>query len=392
MTPLPRTSGPHTPRNSLAVRVTTPTSAEPVVEPRRPTPRPAARSGAAWVAFARAVDRLCADEERVRPDGVSHEVLADALALVEAAVHAAADGQPPTLGAVPGFVYANRVAGSLRETFLQEVASAGASDATELVRILLAFERVEQALEADAGQRFLTKLSGIEAPKLLAEVAHDMRSPLGSILFLAEHLRTGGSGAVNAIQSRQLGLIYSAALGLSGMTSDVMELARGGDRLAAHPPIPFSVAEVVDGALAIVRPMAEEKGLELKTTLPDADFRLGHPTALGRVLLNLVTNALKFTSSGSVHVVVEQVERTALRFTVQDTGRGIPPQVLTTLCDSFRTRAETGNGYSFSSAGLGLSICHKLISAMGGELGVDTELEKGTRFFFQLELPPAPRM
>lgn len=279
----------------------------------------------------------------------------------------------------------------VRRDFIKALDEIGApGELQDLTRLLRAIDTVEVALVQDAAHRFLGRLSGPDATQLVVEVAHDMRSPLGSILFLAEHLRTGGSGGVNAIQARQLGLIYSAALGLSGITSDVMELARGGDRLAAHPPIPFSVADVVDGALAIVRPMAEEKGLELRATLPDADFRLGHPTALGRVLLNLVTNALKFTSSGSVHVIVEPVERTALRFTVLDTGRGIPPQVLTTLCDSFRTRAE--NGYSFSSAGLGLAICHKLISAMGGELGVDTELEKGTRFFFQLELPPAPRM
>lgn len=388
MTPLPRTSGPHTPRNSLAVRVTTPTSAEPVVEPRRPTPRPAARSGAAWVAFARAVDRLCADQERARPDGVSHEVLADALALVEAAVHLAADGAEPTLGAVPGFVYSNRVAGSLRETFLQEVAAGGDTDPTELVRILLAFERVEQALEADAGQRFLTKLSGIEAPKLLAEVAHDMRSPLGSILFLAERLRNGQSGPVTPLQARQLGLVYSAALGLSGLANDVMELARGGLRLMDPEPVPFSVTDIMQQTINIVRPMAEEKGLLLEATVPELDGRVGFPAALQRVLLNLTTNALKFTEKGSVRIGAEPVDRMRLEFSVSDTGRGIPPQVMHTLFDAFRMRGANSD-YFFSSAGLGLATCHKLVAAMGGELKVDSVVDRGTRFSFHLDLPAA---
>lgn len=388
MTLLPRTSGPHTPRNSLAVRVTTPTSAEPVVEPRRPTPRPAARSGAAWVAFARAVDRLCADQERTRPDGVSHEVLADALALVEAAVHVAADGAEPALGAVPGFVYSHRVAGSLRETFLQEVAAGGDTDPAELVRILLAFERVEQALEADAGQRFLTKLSGIEAPKLLAEVAHDMRSPLGSILFLAERLRNGQSGPVTPLQARQLGLVYSAALGLSGLANDVMELARGGLRLMDPEPVPFSVADIMQQTINIVRPMAEEKGLLLEATVPELDGRVGFPAALQRVLLNLTTNALKFTEKGSVRIASEPVDRMRLEFSVSDTGRGIPPQVMHTLFDAFRMRGANSD-YFFSSAGLGLATCHKLVAAMGGELKVDSVVDRGTRFSFHLDLPAA---
>ncbi|MBI3792079.1 MAG: HAMP domain-containing histidine kinase, partial [Gemmatimonadetes bacterium] len=274
MTPLQRTSGPHTPRSSMAVGRTTPPSSEPV-EPRRGTSRPAARSGAAWVALARAVDRLCTEEGRSRPDGVSHEVLSDALATIETAVHAAADGEMPPLGAVPGFVYANRVAGTLRMIFLQELEGAGPGEAPELVRVLLAFERVEAALEADAGQRFLTKLSGIEAPKLLAEVAHDMRSPLGSILFLAERLRNGQSGPVTALQARQLGLVYSAALGLSGLANDVMELARGGLRLMDPEPVPFSVADIVQQTINIVRPMAEEKGLLLEATVPELDGRVG---------------------------------------------------------------------------------------------------------------------
>jgi signal transduction histidine kinase len=302
----------------------------------------------------------------------------------------AARGQTPLLRELTARPDARDLVAVTRRQFLDEIADAGVSDATEIVRLLRAIESVESALADDAAQRLIGRLSGPEATQLVVEIAHDMRSPLGSILFLAEHLRSGRSGALNAIQARQLGLIYSAALGLNGMTSDVMELARGGERLASHAPIPFSVTEVIDSALAIVRPMAEEKGLELGSTIPDSDFRLGHPAALGRVLLNLITNALKFTAAGSVHVSVEPVDRTSLRFCVQDTGRGIPPHVLATLFDSFRRR--TNHGYAFSSAGLGLAMCHKLVTAMGGELGVDTELEKGTRFHFQLELPPASRM
>src|SRR5690606_22337651 len=102
-------------------------------------------------------------------------------------------------------------------------------------------ERIARALEPDWAQHLADRLSGPDGLELVVEVAHDMRSPLTSVLFLAETLQRGQSGPVSPVQERQLGLIYSAAFGLSAMASDVIELARGGDRLVDLEPIPFSV-------------------------------------------------------------------------------------------------------------------------------------------------------
>jgi signal transduction histidine kinase len=218
-----------------------------------------------------------------------------------------------------------------------------------------------------------------------------MRSPLGSILILAERLRAGAGGELAPIQQRQLGLIYSAAFGLSALAGDVIELARGGTTLMDQQPIAFSVSDVLQAILDILRPMAEEKKLAMRCTGPTADVRIGHPAALNRVLLNLATNAIKFTNAGSVEVVCRELDRTRVEFSVRDTGRGIPEYVMTNLFEAFRQRQVPGD-YAFSSAGLGLSICQKLVGAMGGTLGVETELEKGTRFHFTLELPQPARM
>jgi signal transduction histidine kinase len=124
---------------------------------------------------------------------------------------------------------------------------------------------------------------------------------------------------------------------------------------------------------------------------PNSDFRIGHPVALSRVLLNLTTNALKFTDEGTVEVSARQTTRTGLEFAVQDTGRGIPPQAMKTLFLPFRRRVKSGD-YKFSGAGLGLSICRKLVEAMGAELKVDTSPELGTRFYFELDLPQAAQL
>jgi signal transduction histidine kinase len=280
---------------------------------------------------------------------------------------------------------------TLRTCLLSElIASGDQVNGTGILRLLSAVERVHQIIEHDDAHRFSARLAGPGGLELLVEVGHDLRSPLASILFLAETLRKGQSGDVNTVQERQLGLIYSAAFGLSTVASDVIAFARGGDRLIDPTAEAFSVLAILRSVQDIVLPMAEEKGLAVLLEPPDADFRVGHPGALNRVLLNLTTNALKFTSNGHVEIAVTAPTRSRLAFSVRDTGRGIPPQVMTSLFDPFRRR-DPGD-HVFSSAGLGLSICRKLVSAMGGMLGVETSETNGTRFFFELELPVVTRL
>ena len=140
--------------------------------------------------------------------------------------------------------------------------------------------------------------------------------------------------------------------------------------------------------LFIVLPIAEEKGLAVNLSPPHADFRIGHPVALSRVLLNLTTNALKFTNEGFVEVRGTSLGGDRFEFSVRDTGRGIPPQHMATLYEPFRRRQRQAE-YAFSGSGLGLSICRKLVEAMHSTMQVETEAGKGTRFFFVLELPQA---
>lgn len=306
------------------------------------------------------------------------------------AVRHAIIGMPLSVEGLPAYVPSRRVLERFRRACLDHATSSGLSDAASL-QIIHAVEEIQDELDRDAAHRFAARLSGYDAQQLVVEMAHDMRSPLGSILILAERLRSGAGGELPPIQQRQLGLIYSAAFGLSALAGDVIELARGGTTLLDTQPIPFSVSDVLQSIFDILRPMAEEKRLTMRCEGPAADHRIGHPAALNRVLLNLATNAIKFTNAGSVEVVVRELDRVRTEFAVTDTGRGIPPYVLTHLFEAFRQRQMPGD-YAFSSAGLGLSICQKLVRALGGELQVDTELEKGTRFSFVLELPQLERL
>jgi signal transduction histidine kinase len=338
--------------------------------------------------LAAAVESVMAEFRNIRSDALDHaEVVQTAEVLAN--LVAAGDDGPPTVEGRYRSVLARRVLELLRASVIRQWDTLGPPGSGTMLAVLNRFEAVRAAIEPHSSEAFASRLSGPGALELIVEVAHDLRSPLTSVLFLAETLQRGQSGGVNDVQHRQLGLIYSAALGLSAVTSDIIELARGGDRLLDPHPSPFSITEILESVQDIVHPIAEEKGLGIRLAPPESDKRLGFPLALSRVLLNLTTNALKFTDQGYVEIACRTEPANAVEFSVRDTGRGISPDALDTLYSPFRRTAARSGGYCFSGTGLGLAICHRLVEAMGGTLGVETRPDWGTRFHFTLDLPPA---
>lgn len=204
-----------------------------------------------------------------------------------------------------------------------------------------------------------------DALQLLVGITHDLRSPLSSMLMLIERLRNGHAGPVTPQQEKQLGLLYSAAFGVASLTNDALDMARGtAHDVAQAAAVPFSVAEVWKGVRALVYPIAEEKQLVLRWSGPVADRRVGHPGALHRVLLNLVTNALKFTPTGAVTVSVSDVGDQRLRFEVADTGHGLPAAVKAQLLRPGQLSSDP----LVSSSGLGIAMCQQMLAAMGSHL------------------------
>lgn len=332
---------------------------------------------------------VAADWERLLQDAVSREEVEQGLQRIIAVVGRGAPPDDPGLAELPRTRLTRRLVSLLRAACIDRAARLDpVPDGADLLGLLTAIERVDAHLEPNWAERFSHRLSGPDGMELVVEVVHDLRSPLTSILFLAETLQRGRSGPVNEVQERQLGLIYSAAFGLSSVASDVIELARGGDRLVDLDPLPFAISDILESVRDIVLPIAEEKGLAVRLGVPQENFRVGHPVALSRVLLNLTTNALKFTDEGHVQLTALQLEGTRVEFSVLDTGRGIPPQAMATLYEPFRRRRQERD-YAFSGSGLGLSICRKLVEAMGSTLEVETEPNRGTRFHFVLDLPLA---
>src|SRR5947199_318718 len=151
-------------------------------------------------------------------------------------------------------------------------------------------------------------------------------------------------------------------------------------------PVPQVEPEPQDLAACLAGPNGQE--LEVQLVHPVPERRIGHARALGRVLLNLATNAVKFTEAGFVEIAARPVGATRLEFSVRDSGEGIDAAVLPTLYQPFR-KGATGPRYYFSSSGLGLAICRNLVHAMGSQLRIETRPHWGTRFSFELELPAA---
>jgi len=331
-------------------------------------------------------------ESGKRPRSTTSDEVSELLGLVASAIHLAWFTASP---AVPVRLKVDpRIHSALGRRFLELLRSEvveGWRDFnvpdSDLLPLLSAMERVRVTIQPSWAQTFAQQLSGNDGLALLMDVAHDLRSPLTSILVLAETLQRGQSGEVNDVQRRQLGLIYTAALGLSSVASDIIEFTQGGDQLVDQEPSAFSVAAVLETVRDIARPIADEKHLTVRLLAPVHDERLGHSVALSRVLLNLTTNALKFTDQGYVEIVAQEVgEGNRIEFAVRDSGRGIPPEKVTTLFQPLRK--ESGRrGQLFSQTGLGLTICRKLASAMKSELKVESRIGWGTRFFFELDLP-----
>src|SRR5713226_1706522 len=157
-------------------------------------------------------------------------------------------------------------------------------------------------------------------------------------------------------------------------------------------PISFDLRSAVDDLAECLGARMREKGLDfIAPYAPDSPSRLvGDPGRIRQILLNLAGNAIKFTNRGHVYVNVECEERSAesaqLRFSVEDTGIGIPEDKIESIFEQF-TQADSSTTRQFGGTGLGLTICRQLVSLMGGAMGVRSHLGQGSTFWFTQTLP-----
>jgi signal transduction histidine kinase/CheY-like chemotaxis protein/HPt (histidine-containing phosphotransfer) domain-containing protein len=219
----------------------------------------------------------------------------------------------------------------------------------------------------------------------LATMSHEIRTPIHGILGLAELLRERPMGAR---EHDWVEVIARSGEILSSVVSDILDYSKIEAGVLDVERVEFPVGAVVEDVFELMEPIARRKpDLSLVLETPRLPTIVGDPGKLRQILLNLVGNAIKFTDSGNVWLAVEEIlgpgETRMLRFVVADTGIGIAEEKLDSIFRPF-TQSDGSVARRYGGSGLGLAICRSLVERLGGEIGVDSRLGEGSRFYFTM--------
>ena len=221
----------------------------------------------------------------------------------------------------------------------------------------------------------------------LANMSHEIRTPMNAILGLCYLLE---KQELPTVSREMVQKIHAAGRSLLGIINDILDFSKIEAGRLDIEHVPFRLADVLDNLSSIMSSSLGRKQLELVISPPPlgADFLRGDSLRLGQVLINLAGNAIKFTEQGEVMVRIERLpddekKRLRLRFSVSDTGIGIPKEKQELIFQAF-SQADGSTTRSFGGTGLGLTISARLVELMGGQLSVESELGQGSEFSFVL--------
>lgn len=259
----------------------------------------------------------------------------------------------------------------------------------DISTIKRAAEEMSRARENAEQAREAAESANQAKSEFLANMSHEIRTPINAIVGMANlALKT----ELNDKQKRYLKVIDSSSQALLGVINDILDFSKIEANKLVIEKIPFDLDEVLSTLADMFAYKAYDKGLEFIINLPAniPTMLIGDPLRLQQVLINLVSNAIKFTDDGEISVSCTLLDRAPdkiwLRIEVRDTGIGMTEEQRAMLFNAF-TQADSSTTRKYGGTGLGLAISHRLTKLMNGDMAVQSALNQGSNFFIELTLP-----
>ncbi|MGE0160269.1 MAG: sensor histidine kinase [Gemmatimonadales bacterium] len=318
-----------------------------------------------------------ADEDLAATD---RDVLQKEIQTVVGAVREAVAGRLPDLGP-SGVVDRLRLLRSLRNAVVHDIDA----DDGSIVSVVRAIENVQEPLLTAGTSLQVQDVLNPFSRNLLAEVAHLLRSPLGSIVMLTDTLRTGASGPLTDVQIRQLGIVHRAALGIASVTGDLLVLVREDERRAAKTR--FELGAMLETVADTARPVAVARNSDLVVTCDVDGTRMGPAAGIAQALMGLVLRAAHRTRDGIVELDASG-EGDEVVFTVRATGSiELEDTDTPAAAPALTLDVDTGTAV-LSDYGLGLAAAGNILKSLGSQLSVSAVPEE-LLLSFAIPLPEA---
>jgi signal transduction histidine kinase len=253
-------------------------------------------------------------------------------------------------------------------------------------QIALALENARLSKEQE---KTIVQLKDVDRLKseFLTSLSHELRTPLNSIIGFADVLLQGIDGELNDLALNDIQLIYNSGKHLLALINDILDLAKieAGKMELVREAV--EISDVANSVLASANSLTKDKPIQLvidvSETLPPV---YADKLRLNQILLNLISNAAKFTHEGSITVRAGlSNEPGMMRVSVADTGIGIPQNKIHAIFERFR-QADSSTTRKYGGTGLGLAICRQLVEMHGGSMGVESQEGFGSKFYFTLPL------
>lgn len=237
--------------------------------------------------------------------------------------------------------------------------------------------------ELDQQAEQLREVSELKS-RFLSYMSHEFRTPLGSILSMTRLLEDGMDGPLTDEQRRQVRFISASTSELREMVDDLLDLAKIEAGRITISPAWFDLMDLFSALRGMFRPLVEGDRLDLLFEDPPAlPMLYTDDKKLAQILRNFISNALKFTPNGQVVVSARMQGDDSVRFSVRDTGIGIPAELQSTLFEDF-VQVDTPLQKRLRGTGLGLSLCKRFAELLGGHVGVDSVVGEGSDFYVVL--------